>query len=426
MQDYFNDIYGGKVKVGDFSGSRLFVLGHHYKELTEGSGLFSSTVARAGVFSVTDPVVKAFILARGGKANTASHLSTIERMKNDGSPMLCFPNPLLPDEVHSKVDGARYFAAFGSCKPPLIWAPQATVTDFNRAWLIGKYGDKVVADMEKNLARLREYEKQSLIKMFNSKLKASGLADDISAELAKHIWSCSGFSKDPMTDKSIPVEITEGQKKIYCMAQGRESMMLDQITKEIEGLDTNITNVGELKKQISNVKYIEPALFVCMPGVWLVASKNPNNDPDVKYVLNESWKNIVDFTDRSVNFTFDADATYNLEVANAGNWTGFAMKREFPGCEIRYRLYDKEKKIYDKVTGDPIKIGADDFIRGFGPDAFFAMPAVKIATGVPRKTIKDLAETNKTGYIEALQLLGKESVANTPKPSDEQEMLKFS
>lgn len=418
LGDYIKlpDILSGIYKNIELANERpagkhcLPILPHHFKELTEGSGLHLSTLARTGVRSVSDPEHIYHILSRHDKIDPADHKakrSTLS-MSRDGKPILVFLNPLMPDEAHSKKDGFTYMAARGSCKPPLIWAPQAQVTDFNRGWLEARYGKEIVRDVEQKLAEFQKAEKQAIGAYFEKQFEKKGFGSR-SSNLSKLLFESSGLAQSysAMTDNSLPVEVTEGQKKMYCMAQAKENLMFEQLNTFISECSP-LTPDAQVETKIRGLDFVKPALFVCTPGVWLIVSKNPTKDKAIKYVLNDSWKSLIDLTDRDVVMTWDADAAYNPEVANAAQWTGWAMRREFPGSVPRWRLYDEEVTI-EKPDGTPVKLGADDLITHFGPAAFFDLPACNIATGIPRSQMIDEAnklsessgkKVNYIGYLE--------------------------
>lgn len=410
VPDIFSDIYGDIAISGQKSEASWSILRHHFDELTVGSGLHVSTLARTGVRSYTDPNEIYHILSRHNNipSDDAKSLRTVRTLSNDGKPILTFFNPLMPSECHSKKDGFTYLAAKGSCKPPLIWAPQAVVTDYNRAFLTSVYGAEVVEGVADRM-RLFQEKEQSTIKLWLQKqLQSRGFLKEHAVSVSSSLFSLSGMSGHySALSSDAPIEVTEGQKKMYCMAQSKENQILSQLVDTVGLLNPSMSD-EQIESKLRGVDFIRSPLYVCAPGVWMIIGKNPINDPNVKYVLNESWKGMIDFTNRDLVMTWDADAAYNPEVANAAQWTGWAIQREFKGCSVSWRLFDEEKKIV-KEDGSPVKIGSDDFIRHFGPDAFFNMKICPIATGIPRTQLinganalcKERGEPiNFIGYLE--------------------------
>jgi len=410
VPDIFSDIYGN-ISVAETPNSPSWpILRHHFEELTQGSGLHVSTLARTGVRSYTSPKEIYHILSRHDnvpKEDVRSQRS-LKTLSNDGKAILTFFNPLMPSECHSKKDGFTYLAAKGSCKPPLIWAPQASVNDYNRAFLVSVYGEKLVDSVAERLVAFQEQEKAAVKLWLQKQLQSRGFLRERAALVASNLFSLSGMSGHySALTSDAPIEVTEGQKKMYCMAQSKENQMLGQLVDTVGTLSSSMSD-EQIESKLRGVDFIRAPLYVCAPGVWMIIGKNPINDPNVKYVLNESWKGMIDFTDRDLVMTWDADAAYNPEVANAAQWTGWAVQREFKGSSVSWRLFDENKKII-KEDGSPVKIGSDDFIRHFGPDAFFDMKVCPIATGIPRAQLisganalcKERGEpVNFIGYLE--------------------------
>jgi hypothetical protein len=360
-----------------------FLLEKHLQDLRS-SGLNDYTIARAGIFSVTNPAFRERILTRGGKENVQPYMTSAGKL-------LCFPNPLFyPDEIHSKTELSKpkYLAPANGCNPPLVIPSQAQFTSYNRSYLVSLNGEENVQKMEKALAELHQFEKEHNLLRLRAVLERRGFDGARAKSLAEAIYSKSALSRmaTAIDDPEADIEITEGQKKIYCMAQSYEELLQKEADTLIGQMDPKMSE-AQAMAVLEGHKFLPPRVFVCSPGVWLPAKKmgddriNPNNP----YMLIPSWKNTINMDGRKIIITYDADADKNINVAHSVTAMGAAIKDVFPKAGIYYRMIDRVPSMGQE---DALPKGADDFIVALGGEVFWKdLKVFEISTGVSYKEL---------------------------------------
>jgi len=200
--------------------------------------------------------------------------------------------------------------------------------------------------------------------------------------------------KGSYQNPSIPIIVVEGEFKALAILDAVMDKHKEVLTKCVESDDpAAMLHTLNRNDQL-------PPLVTCagIGGVWNMVTKDKDAQ-EKKYVVRSEWSDNINLQKREVLICFDSDSKWLVGVGHAASSLAAACKP-----------FKSVIKYISIPSPRGAKLGADDYIQAYGPNAFLQTvgEAKPIAAGVTFNSLKAAMRSGQSPIDYCIDLHAKE------------------